>query len=88
MNVNLGTELLVAGISVGMILWHLERMVLGSAEVKGDGVLLLVGVSVKDDSSMWVTSTMDTWGGKTIVDGFVANSVVAERSNFEDRSVG
>ena len=82
-----GTELLVAGIGIGMILQHLEGMVLGSAEVEGDGILLLVGALVKGDSSMWVTPTMGTWGGETVMDGVVANRIVAEQSNSEDRGV-
>ena len=82
-----GIELLVAGIGISMILWHLEGMTLGSDEVKGDGILLLAATSVNGDSSMWVTPLMDTWGGETIVDGVVADGIVAEQSDFEDRDV-
>ena len=78
MDGNFGTELLVAGIGVGMILWHLEGMTLGSDKVEGDGIILLVVTSVDGDSSTWVTPAMGTWGGATIVDGVVANGVVAE----------
>ena len=49
------TELLVLGIGVGMILWHLEGMTLGSDEVEGDGMILLVAVSVGGKPSTWVT---------------------------------
>ena len=73
-----GTELLVAGISVGMILQHLEGMTLGSDEVNGDGIFLLAATSVDGDSSSWVTPTMGTWGGTTIIDDVVANGLVAE----------
>ena len=72
------TELLVAGISVSMILWYLERMTLGSDEVEGNGIILLVATSVDGDFSTWVTPAMGTWGGTTIVDGVVADGVVAE----------
>ena len=82
-----GTELLVVGIGVGMILWHLEGMTLGSDEVEGNGILLLAAALVNGDSSMWVTPIMGTWGGETIVDGVVANGIVAEQSDFEDRGV-
>ena len=82
-----GTELLVAGISIGMILQHLEGMTLGSDEVKGDGIFLLVATSINGDSSTWVPPMMGTWGGKTIIDGVVANGIVAEQSDFEDRGV-
>ena len=51
-----GTELLVVGIGVGIILWHLEGMTLGSDEVKGNGIILLVAILVDGDSSTWVTS--------------------------------
>ena len=81
-----GTELLVAGISVAMILWHLEEMTLGS-EFEGDGISLLAATSVNGDSSTWVTPIMGTWGGKTIVDGVVAAGIVADQSDFEERSV-
>ena len=85
MDSKFGTELLVIGISVGMILWHLEGMTLGSEKVEGDGMILLAAILVDGDSSTWVTPTMGTWGGTTIVDGVVANGVVAECSNLEDR---
>ena len=73
-----GTELLVAGIGVGMILQHLKRMALGSDEIEGDVIFLLKATLVTSDSSTWVTPIMGTWGGKTIVDGVVANGIVAE----------
>ena len=78
MDSKFGTELLVAGIGIGMILWHLEWMTLRSDEVEGNGMLLLAAASVNGDSSMWVTPIMDTWGGKTIIDGVIANGIVAE----------
>ena len=62
-----GTELLVVGISVGIILQHLEGMTLGSDEVEGDGMILVVAISVDGDSSTWVTSAMGTWRGATII---------------------
>ena len=77
----------MAGIGVGMILWHLEGMTLGSDEVDGDGILLLEAASVDGDSSTWGTPIMGTWGGTTIIDGVVANGVVAEQSDLEDRGV-
>ena len=80
-----GTELLLAGISVGMILWHLEVMTLGSDEVNGDGIFLLEATSVDSDSSTWVTPIVGTWKGTTIINVVVANSVVAEQSDLEDR---
>ena len=73
-----GIELLVVGTGVGIILWHLEGMTLGSDKVEGDGMILLAAVSVDGDSSTWVTPVMGTWGGTTIIDEIVANSVVAE----------
>ena len=82
-----GTELLVAGIGVSTILWHLEGMTLGSDEVKGEGILLLVAPLDNGDFSTWVTPIMGTWGGKTIRDGVVADGIVAEQSDFEDRGV-
>ena len=82
-----GTKLLVAGIGVGMILWHLEGMTSGSDEVEGDSMILLAATSVDGDSSTWVTPTKATWGGATIVDGVVADGGVAEQSNIEDRGV-
>ena len=51
MDGNLGMELLVVGISVGIILCHLEGMTLGPDEVEGDGLILLVAVLVDGDSS-------------------------------------
>ena len=81
------TELLVLGIGVGMILWHLEGMTLGSDEVEGNGMILLVVISVDGDSSPWVTPAMGTWGGVTIIDEVVANGVVAEWNDLEDRGV-
>ena len=73
-----GTDLLVVGIGVGMILGHLEGMTLGSDEVEDNGMILLVAISVDGDSSTWVTPTMGTWGGATIIDDVVANGVVTE----------
>ena len=73
-----GTELLVVGIGVGMILWHLKGMTLGSDEVEGNGMILLVAISVGGEPSTWVIPTMGTWGGATIIDDVVANSVVTE----------
>ena len=72
-----GTELLVVGIGVGIILWHLEGMILGPDEVDGNCMLLLAAISVDDDSSTWVTLVIGTWGGAIIVDEVVAR-VVAE----------
>ena len=46
-------QLLVASISVGIILWHVEGVTLGSDEVDGDSMLLLVATSVDGDSSTW-----------------------------------
>ena len=57
------------------------------AEVEGDGIFFLVDASTKGGSSTLVTPTMGTWGGKTIVDGVVANGSVAKQGDFEDRSV-
>ena len=79
-----GTELLVVGIDDGMILWHLEGMTLGSEEVEGNGVILLVAILVDEEPSTWVTPTMGTWRGTTIVDDVVANSAVAEQSDLEN----
>ena len=62
-----GTELLVIGISVGIILQHLEGMILGSDEVEGNGMILLVAILVDDDSSTWMTPTIGTWGCTTIL---------------------
>ena len=73
-----GTKLLVVGIGVVMILCHLEGMILGSDEVEGDGVILLVVILVDGDSSTGVTPAMGTWGGATIIDEVVANRAVAE----------
>ena len=58
-----------------------------SAEVEGDGIFLLVDASTKGGSSTLVTPTMGTWGSETIVDGVVANGIVAEQSKLEDRGV-
>ena len=77
-----GTELLVVGIGVGIILWHLEGMTLGSDKVEGNGMILLAIISVDGDSSTWVTPAMGTWGGATIIDEVVANNVVAEQKQF------
>ena len=44
-------ELLVVGIGVGIIFQHLEGMTLGSDEVDGDCMLLLVATSVGSNSS-------------------------------------
>ena len=82
-----GTELLVVGIIVGIILCHLEGMTLGSDEVEGNCMTLLVTVSVDGDSSTWVTPTMGTWGGATIVNEVEADGVVAEQNDLEDRGV-
>ena len=82
-----GTELLVVGISVGIILQHLEGMTLVSDEVEGNGMIFLAVILVDGDSSTWVTPTMGTWGGATIVDDVIANGVVAEQSNLEDRGM-
>ena len=60
-----GMELLVVGMGVGIILQHLEGMTLGSNEVDGNGLHLLMAASVDGDSSeigTWVTPTMGTWG--------------------------
>ena len=46
-------ELLLAGIGVGMILWHLEGVTSGSEEV--DGLLSLMAISV--DSNFLGTGT-------------------------------
>ena len=73
-----GTELLVVGIGVSTILWHLEGMTLGSDEVEGNGMVLLVAISVDGNSSTWVIPTMGTWGGATIINDIIADSVVAE----------
>ena len=73
--------------SVGIIHLHFEEPTLWCAEVEGDGIFLLVDASAKSGSSTLVTPTMGTWGGKTILDGVVANGSVAEQSNFEDRGV-
>ena len=67
----------MVGISVGIILWHLDGMTLGSDEVDSDCMLLLVAISVDGNSSTWVTPAIGTWGGAIIVDEVVA-SVVAE----------
>ena len=82
-----GTELLVVGIGVSMILQHLEGMTLGSDEVEGNGMILLVAISVGGEPSTWVTPTMGTWVGTTIVNDVVANGVVAKQSDLEDRGV-
>ena len=39
-----GTDLLVVGIGVGMILQHLEGDDFGSDKVEGDGMILLVAI--------------------------------------------
>ena len=52
-------------------------MTLESDEVDGNGMLLLAATSGDGDSSTWVTPTMGTGGGATIIDKVVA-SVVAE----------
>ena len=77
----------VIRMGVGKILLHLEEPTLWSAEVEGEGIFLLVDASAEGGSSTLVTPTMDTWGGKTIIDGVVVNGVVAEQSDFEDRGV-
>ena len=63
--------------SVGMIFHHLEGMTLESDEVDINGMLFMAAISVDGNSSPWVTHTMGTWGGATIIDEVVA-SVVAE----------
>ena len=73
-----GTELLVVEIGVGLILWHLEGMTLGSDEVEGNCMLLLAAASVDGNSSTWVTPNIGTWGGATIINEVVANGVVAD----------
>ena len=73
--------------SVGIILLHFEEPTLWSAEVEGDGIFLLVYALTKGGSSTLITPTMGTWGGKTIVDGVVVSSIVAEQSDLEDRGV-
>ena len=78
MDSKFGTELLVAGISVTMILWHLEGMTLGSDEVDSDGIFLLEAILVDGDSSTWVTPMIGTWGGTALINGVVANGVVVE----------
>ena len=72
----------VIGMSVSIILLHLEEPTLWSAEVEGEGISLFVDALAKSGSFTLVTPTMGTWGGTTIIDG-----VVAEWSNFEDRGV-
>ena len=47
----------------------------------------MVAILVDGDSSTWVTSTMGTWGEATIVNDVVANVVVAEWNDLEDRGV-
>ena len=83
MDMNLEAELLgleeVIGTGVSIILLHLEEPALWSAEVDRDGIFLLVDALAKGGSSMLVTPTMGTWGGKTIcTDGVVTNSIVAK----------
>ena len=58
-----GTEVLLTGIGVGMILWHLEGVTSGSEEV--DGLLSLMAIAVHGDflgTGTWVTPAMSTWG--------------------------
>ena len=62
-------------------------MSLGSDKVEGNGMILLVAISVDGDSSTLVTPTMGTWGGATIIDDVVADGVVAEQNDLEDRGV-
>ena len=63
-------------------------MTLGSDKVKGNGIILLAAILVGGDSSTWgVTPALGTWGGATIIDEVVANGVVAERNDLEDRGV-
>ena len=81
-----GTELLEVGIGVDMILWHLEGMTLGSDEVEGNGMILLVAILVDGNPSTLVTPAMGTWGGATIVDEVVAG-VAAEQNGLEERGV-
>ena len=83
MDGNLEAKLLglegVIGIGVGIIPLHLEEPALWSAEVEGDGIYLLVDASAKGGSSMLVTTTMGTCGGKTIcTDGVVTDGIVAK----------
>ena len=91
MDGNLETELLgleeEIRMGIGVILLHLEEPTLQSAEVEGEGIFLLVDALTKGGSSTSVIPTMGTWGGKTIIDGVVADGVVTEQSNFEDRGV-
>ena len=57
------TELLLASIGVGMILWHLEGVTSGPEEV--DGLLSLMAISVDGDflgTGTWVTPAMSTMG--------------------------
>ena len=89
---NLDAELLgleeVIGMGVAIILLCFEEPALWSAEVEGDAIFLLVDASTKGGSSTLVSPTMDTWGGETIVEGVVANGIVAKESDLEDRGVG
>ena len=75
------------GMGIGIILLSLEEPPSWSAEVEGEGISLFVGALAKGGSFTSVTPTMGTWGGATIVDGVVANGVVAEWSNHEERGV-
>ena len=72
-----GMELLLASIGVGMILWHLEGVTSGSEEV--DSLLSLTAISVDGNFSgtgTWVTPTLDTRVGTTIVDEVEAGVVI------------
>ena len=72
---------------VGIILLHFGSTSLWSAEVEGDGIFLLVDALTKSGASTLVTPTMGIWGGKTIIDGVVANGIVSKQSDLEDRGV-
>ena len=70
-----------------MILQDLKGMTLGSDDVEGDGLILLAASLVDGDSCTWVTPTMGTWGGATIINDVVADGVVAEQNNLEDKGL-
>ena len=60
MECKFGMELLVVGNGVGIIFQHLEGMTLGSDEVDGNCMLLLVAISVGTVSSTLVTPAIGT----------------------------
>ena len=66
----------VIRIGVGIILLNFEEPTSWSAEVEGDGIFLLMYALTKGGSSTLVTPTMGTWGGETIIDSVVSNSIV------------